>query len=158
LGPGITALSPVEALNMLNSTQLNKFNIELDNGGQVSKLTLGEKWEGMSLVSANDPANPFDYFLFIANDNDFLTSSGTMIGPGGGPVAYNGFNNTSTPYPANRIPGAVGDAVDPVNFENDTMFLVYRVTVVPEPGSVALMATGALGLGLLGWRRRWRAA
>ena len=58
---------------MLNSEQLNKFNINLDTGvNQVDKLTLGEKWEGMSLMPANDPLAPNDYFLFIANDNDFV--------------------------------------------------------------------------------------
>jgi hypothetical protein len=30
----------------------------------------------MTLVSANDAAHPNDYFLFVANDNDFLTSAG----------------------------------------------------------------------------------
>ena len=84
LNPGITALGWTEAVNILNSSQLSKFNIDLDTGvNQVTKLTLGEKWEGMALVSANDPSNPNDYFLFIANDNDFLTSDGKMVGPDG---------------------------------------------------------------------------
>ncbi len=157
LSAGITPLASTEAINMLNSDQLGKFNIDLDTGvNQVTKLTLGEKWEGMSLVSANDPLAPDDYFLFIANDNDFLTSSGLMVGPDGTLVPYNGFDNAFAPYPPNRIPGAVGDLVDPVNNENDTMFLVYRVTIaVPSPG-----AAGVLGIGacvIAGRRRRARA-
>ncbi len=93
IDPAITPLSSTEAVNMLNSAQLGKFNISLDLGGtaQVTKETLGEKWEGMSLVPANDPAAPNDYFLFVANDNDFLTSQGKMVGPGGTLVDYNGF-------------------------------------------------------------------
>jgi hypothetical protein len=149
LNPSITQLSSVQALNMLNSTQLDKFNISLDQGGasQVSQLTLGEKWEGMSLVSANDPAAPNDYFLFIANDNDFLTSDGQMIGPDGTLVDYNAFSS----HPANRIPGA--DSITGQT-QNDTMFLAYRVTIgtVPEPGSTALLGLSAMALA--GLRRR----
>jgi hypothetical protein len=139
--PGVLAITPVsstEAINMLNTTQLAKFNLAVDAGGanQVSKLTLGEKWEGMSLVPAQDPAAPNDYFLFLANDNDFLTSDGKMVGPDGTIVAYDGF----TGYPAQRIPAAVGDAADPTAIENDTMFLVFRVTIDPAPDTAPPVA------------------
>ncbi|MFO0690069.1 MAG: esterase-like activity of phytase family protein [Myxococcota bacterium] len=144
LSPGIVPLAWTEVVNILNGAQLGKFNVELDSGGQVSKLTLGEKWEGMSLVPANDPVHPYDHFLFVANDNDFLTSAGTMVGPDGTNVAYNAFVS----HPATRIPPAVGDATDPTNNENDTMFLVYRVTVVPEPGVMASLGAGAIGLAM----------
>jgi hypothetical protein len=157
LSPGVIPLGWTQAINILNSTQLNKFNIELDTGtGQVSKLTLGEKWEGMSLVPANDPANPDDYFLFIANDNDFLTSSGKMIGPDGSLISYNGFDNSFAPYPANRIPAAVGDATDPTNNENDTMFLAYRITIVPEPASAGFIVS-VVAMHALARRRARRA-
>jgi hypothetical protein len=151
LDPAITPLTWAEAINLLNTTQLGKFNLQLDAGGtsQVSKLTLGEKWEGMTFVSANDTAHPNDYFLFVANDNDFLTSQGKMIGPDGTLVDYNGFNG----YPAQRIPGAV----DPSTAnENDIMFLAYRVTIepVPEPSTYALMLAGLVGVGLIAGRRR----
>ena len=39
-------------------------------------------------------------------------------------------------------------ATDPTNNENDTMFLVYRVTVVPEPGVMASLGAGAIGLAM----------
>ena len=131
----IKPLSWTEAVNLLNTNQLAKFNIDVDTGsGPVSKLTLSEKWEGMSLVSANDTNAPNDYFLFIANDNDFITSAGTIVGPDGTNVSYNAFNG----YGAGRIPAAIGS----VNNENDTMFLAYRITVVPEPSSVALVTLG----------------
>lgn len=140
----IKPLSWVEAVNLLNTNQLAKFNIDVDTGsGPVSKLTLSEKWEGMSLVSANDTNAPNDYFLFVANDNDFITSAGTIVGPDGTNVSYNAFNG----YGAGRIPGAVGSP----NNENDTMFLAYRVTVVPEPSTVVL---GVLGAGALLFLRR----
>lgn len=137
--------------NRRSPTQLEKFNIQLDSAAQISKLMLGEEWEGMSLVPANDPAHPSDYFLFVANDNDFLTSAGTMVVPDGTLVTYNAF----AAHPADRIPGAVGDATDPTNNEYDTLFMVFRVTV-PEPGAVVSMTAGAVGLAILG-RRRSRA-
>jgi hypothetical protein len=113
-------------LNLLNSSQLGNFNLVIDAGGttQVSPLTLGEKWEGMSLVPANDPAHPHDYFLFVANDNDFLTSTGTIQGPNG-LTPYDGFSGYDPKrQPANGGAGATND--------NDTVFLAFRVTAVHD--------------------------
>jgi acid phosphatase len=122
LDPTITTLSWVEAVNMLNTNQLAKFNVQWDSGAnQVTKLTMGEKWEGAALVSANDTNNPNDYFLFLGNDNDFLTSAGQIVGPDGTLVSYNGFAG----YPANRIPAPL----DSPNNENDTRILAFRVTI-----------------------------
>jgi hypothetical protein len=124
LDSALTPVTWVEAVNMLNSTQLNKFNINLDSGvGQVSQLTLGEKWEGATLVPALDPSAPNDYFLFVGNDNDFLTSAGHMRGPDGTVISYDGFNG----YPANRQPA---NSPDGGQNANDTMFLVFRVTIM----------------------------
>lgn len=121
--PSITPLAWTEAINLLNSTQLSKFNIALDTGaGQVSKFTLGEKWEGLSLVPAYDRRRPNDYFLFVGNDNDFVTSAGRIKGPDGTIVSYNAFNG----YPASRVPAPL----DSANNENDTLLLAYRVTII----------------------------
>lgn len=128
LAPGITPVSWVEAVNMLNPTQLAKFNLSLDAGtAQVDQFTLSEKWEGLALVSANDPGRPDDYFLFVGNDNDFLTASGSILGPGGTIVGYDGFAG----YPATRQPVNAGGGN--IN-ANDTMFLVYRLTIVRALG------------------------
>ena len=122
--PTITTLSWVEAVNMLNTNQLAKFNVQWDSGtNQVTKLTMGEKWEGVAMVSANDANNPNDYFIFVGNDNDFLTSNGQIMGPDGTIVSYNGFAG----YPTNRIPAPVDS---PYN-ENDTRILAFRVTIAP---------------------------
>ncbi len=137
LDPTIKPLAWVEAVNLLNTNQLAKFNVTWDSGtNQVTKLTMGEKWEGLSLVSAKDPANPNDYFLFVGNDNDFLTSAGQMVGPDGTMVSYNAFNG----YPANRVPAPV----DSPNNENDTRILVFRVTIATSftSGGLAVERVG----------------
>ncbi len=126
LDDAITPLSWTEVVNLLNSSQLNKFNIALDTGSaQVTKLTLSEKWEGMTLAPANDSNNPNDYFLFIGNDNDFLTSAGQIRGPDGTIVSFNGFSG----YPATRIPAPVDTAYN----ENDSMILAFRVSITLTP-------------------------
>jgi hypothetical protein len=136
---GITPVSFAQALNMLNTAELTKFNFNTNNS-VVDKLTLSEKWEGMALVSALDPAHPNDYFLFIANDNDFRTTSGLMRGADGELFAYNASDNVGA--------GLYAD--------NDTVFLAYRVTInpVPEPGTYALLLAG---LATIGWVVRRRA-
>jgi hypothetical protein len=128
LDPAITPVQWVEAVDLLDAAQLARFNVLLDTGADpVSPLTLSEKWEGLSLVPALDSARPNDYFLFVANDNDFLTSDGRTRGPGG-PTRYNAFAG----YPSSRVPSAVPGAGIP-GHGNDTMFLVYRLTIVPRP-------------------------
>jgi len=132
LASGVVPVTTKEVLNLLNSTQLGNFNLVIDAGGttQVSPLTLSEKWEGMALVPANDPAHPHDYFLFVANDNDFLTSSGMIQGPNG-LTPYNGFSGYDPKrQPANGGPGATND--------NDTVFLAFRVTSVNDPDAPIL--------------------
>lgn len=141
LKAGITPVSWTEALNLLNLADLNKFNIRTDNYSTPDLLTLSEKWEGMSLVSALDPNKPNDYFLFIANDNDFITTDGHML-----------LSDGSTTF--NATGGAPG------SWENDTLFLAYRVTitpnVIPEPSTyAAIFGAGVLGFA---WFRRRRAS
>lgn len=136
----IVPLSWVEVVNMLNTDQLAKFLLNIQNNN-VNSFTLSEKWESMALVPALDPLNPLDYFLFIANDNDFLTTDGYMRQADGSFFNY----NASVGYE----PGLYAN--------NDTYFLAYRVTIqnVPEP-SVLLLFTSCLGL--LGWFQRRKQA
>src|SRR5262245_49200880 len=91
------------ALYRINETaELQKFG--LHNGEPNDRNNLSEKWEGMMLVPALDPANPNDYFLFVTNDNDFITQNGYQAG-----ATYK----------------------DASGLEVDTMILVYRITL-PE--------------------------
>lgn len=82
LSPGGTLLSSIvpvqqtEVINMLNTTQLTKFGINVNNAaGQTTVNTIAEKWEGMALVPTLDENAPQDYFLLVGNDNDFLSST-----------------------------------------------------------------------------------
>ncbi|MFM8582757.1 MAG: PEP-CTERM sorting domain-containing protein, partial [Planctomycetaceae bacterium] len=134
LRPSITPLSWVEALNLLgkldlNVTELEQFGFNLNTApGDVNTLT--EKWEALSLVSALDPSRPHDYFLFVGNDNDFLTRSGKYL----------------------KADGTLGTYDS--NLENDSIVLAFRVTAVPEPGTVCLSLMGVAGLVVLRRRRR----
>ena len=87
-------------IDMNDNAELARFG--LHNGKPNDRNNLSEKWEAMSLASVDDPNLPNDYFLFVANDNDFLTQDGYQVG---------------APYKAD------GDA------DVDTMFQVYQVTI-----------------------------
>lgn len=85
-------------IDLDDNTQLNRFG--LHDGPPNDRNNLSEKWESMALASAFDAANPNDYFLFIGNDNEFITEDGFQVG---------------APY---KAPGGA---------DVDTMLLVYRV-------------------------------
>lgn len=87
-------------IDLNDSKELARFG--LHNGAPNDKNNLSEKWEAMSIASALDASAPDDYFLFVANDNDFLTQDGFQVGK-----SYK----------------AEGDA------DVDTMFQVFRVTL-----------------------------
>ncbi|MFN0054447.1 MAG: esterase-like activity of phytase family protein [Planctomycetales bacterium] len=132
LNAGVTPIAWIEAVNMLGKvdlgiTELEQFGFNL-NAAPGDINTLSEKWEAMGLVSALDAAHVNDYFLFIGNDNDFLTQSGLYMDEHG----------VLQPYDA--------------GLENDTVVLAYRITATPEPTSllagVALLASCLIGTRL----------
>jgi hypothetical protein len=100
LDPSIKPAARSEFININDSAQLAKFG--LHNGPTDDNNNLYEKWEAMTLVPALDPGAPNDYFLFVGNDNDFITQSGLQDG-----IAY----------------------AHPSGMENDSMLLVYRLTL-----------------------------
>ncbi|HEY5892374.1 MAG TPA: esterase-like activity of phytase family protein [Chthoniobacterales bacterium] len=124
LAASVTPIEWTEALNLLGKldlgvTELEQFGLNLNTApGDINSLS--EKWEGLSLVSANDPNAPNDYFLFFGNDNDFLTGSGLMLNENGTPFSYD------------------------AGLENDTLLLAFRVQIIPEPGVMALVGVGSL--------------
>ena len=97
---GVVPATLTPYIDINERAELQKFG--LHNGEPNDRNNLSEKWEGMALVPALDPANPNDYFLFVTNDNDFITQNGYQAG-----TAYK----------------------DPSGLEIDTMILVYRITL-----------------------------
>lgn len=117
LATGLTPATSAVLIDMNNVAQLAKFS--LNNGPMDDTNTLSEKWEGLALVPAFDPAAPDDWFLFVGNDNDFITT--------------NGFQDGASYAAA---------------FDNDTMVLVYRITIptrVVNFSSRAQTGAGAAG-------------
>ncbi len=74
LNSTIRPVQQAELVNMLNATQLAKFGSNLNNI-TPTRLTLGEKWEGMALAPVLEENTPQDFFLFVGNDNDFLSTT-----------------------------------------------------------------------------------
>jgi hypothetical protein len=103
LAEGVVPAARTTFIDLNDNSELAKFG--LHNGPPQDRNDLSEKWESMGLVPALDPAHPRDYFLFIANDNDFITQHGFHAG---------------APYS------------DPSGADVDTMYLVFRVTL-PAP-------------------------
>jgi hypothetical protein len=91
-------------IDLGDNAELARFG--LHNGPPQDRNNLSEKWESMGLVSAIDPAHPRDFFLFVANDNDFITQHGFQAG-----ASY----------------------ADARGVELDTMVLVFRVTLPAGP-------------------------
>ena len=100
---GVVPATLTPYIDINETAELQKFG--LHNGEPNDRNNLSEKWEGLALVPALDRANPNDYFLFVTNDNDFITQNGYQAGRG-----YK----------------------DPSGLEIDTMILVYRITL-PQP-------------------------
>ena len=110
LKAGITPLSWTEALkyygrlNYPSMLELEKFYLNI-NAAPGDTNSLSKKWKVLALVPARDPLAPNDYFLFLGNDNDFLTTTGKYLDASG----------TLQNYDA--------------GLENDTMILAYRVRI-----------------------------
>ncbi len=100
LADGIVPATLTTFIDINDNAQLNK--VGLHNGEPSDKNNLYEKWEGLALLPALDPANPRDFFLFVSNDNDFVTQNGYQVG-----AAYK----------------------DASGADVETMVLVYRVTI-----------------------------
>lgn len=117
LDPTITPVQSGELVNMLNTTQLRRFGLNLDTSvGGGTNLTLSEKWEAMALMPALDEAHPQDFILFVGNDNDFLTTDGVM-------------------------PGYTYDA----GLNNDNVLLAYRLTLPTAVDPLFAQALEELG-------------
>ena len=121
----ITPLNWTEALNLigkldLSVTEVEQFGLNL-NAAPGDSSSICEKWEALSLVSANDLAFPNDYFLFVGNDNDFVTSSIKYIDAAG------------------TVQTAVGA------LENDTVVLAFRVRMTGTFNQAPIVPNSLVG-------------
>jgi hypothetical protein len=116
LNPSIKAAASRDVINLLNPADHAKFGINTNNSAPNS-FTLQEKLEGMALVPYLSTPQADDFFLFVANDNDFQTSQVKML-------------NTS------GIVQNLGDGRQNVGngkVTNDAVFYVYRLIIgAPE--------------------------
>ena len=113
LNPNIKAAASAEVINMLNGNDLAKFNLNT-NVAAPNASTLNEKMEGMALVPDLSTAQGNDFFLFVANDNDFQSSDVKMLNAAGAYI---------TPKIDGRSNAGNGEIT------NDAMFYAYRITI-----------------------------
>lgn len=118
LSSSVVAAKSVALININDSVQLAKFG--LHNGPTDDANNLSEKWEGLALVPALDKSAPNDVYLFVGNDNDFITTDGFQAG-----AAYK------------------------AGVENDSMILVYRLTMPTYVDPLAMQSAGASGVALV---------
>lgn len=78
LDPSVKPATLTTVIDINDNAELAKAG--LHNGAPHDATDLSEKWEAMAVVPALDPAAPHDYFLLVANDNDFLTTDGFQVG------------------------------------------------------------------------------
>jgi uncharacterized protein YjiK len=109
LAPGVNAAASAEIINMIEPTDLAKFGLNA-NANPSNANTLNEKMEGMALVPDLSTPQGNDFFLFIANDNDFQSSDVKMVDASGALVSY-------------------GDCRLNAGITNDAMFYAYRITI-----------------------------
>ncbi len=100
LDDGIEPATLTPFIDLNDNGELGRFGLR--NGDPNDRNNLSEKWEGMTMAPALDPDNPRDFFLFVTNDNDFITQNGFQVG-----AAYKDASGTDV----------------------DTVILAYRLTL-----------------------------
>ncbi|MES2440877.1 MAG: SdiA-regulated domain-containing protein [Verrucomicrobiota bacterium] len=109
LADGVNAAASGEIINMLQPDDLAKFGLNT-NTNPSNANTLNEKIEGMALVPDLSSVQANDFFLFVANDNDFQSSDVKMLDTNGNVVSK-------------------GDGRLNAGITNDAMFYVWRLTI-----------------------------
>ena len=111
--PEIKTATTAEIINMLQQDDLRKFGLNTTIPANAN--TLNEKIEGMSLVPDLSTPVANDFFLFVANDNDFQSSDVKMLDAAG---------NFRTNPQGGPIDGRLTPGVT-----NDAMMYVWRLTI-----------------------------
>ncbi len=93
----------------------------------------------------------------ITNGAAFVAGLDATGGTSEGGVAHLLFDDPTADAYLNSILGTVTPAgMITSRFGRDSLLATIQITAVPEPGSMALLASGAVGFGLIGLRRRMR--
>jgi hypothetical protein len=111
LAPGVNAAASAEVINMLEPADLAKFGLN-KNTAAPDANTLNEKMEGMALVPDLSTPQANDFFLFVANDNDFQSANVQMLDAAGNFFSADGRSNA-------------GNGL----LVNDAMFYAWRITI-----------------------------
>ena len=122
LNSTIVPAAQVQLVNLLNPVQLNRFGRKL-NTAPSNSTSLSEKWEAMGLAPVLEESAAQDFFLFVGNENDFQSATGSLNG---------------APFNA-ALTGAGGTG------NNDSVVLVYRLTLPTyvDPQALDSMMTSA---------------
>jgi len=112
----IIPASSIVVVNLISSTDLAKFGLNA-NTTAPNQYTINEKMEGMSIVPDLSTERADDFFLFVANDNDFQSSDVKMLDATGAIVSY-GDGRFVHPNTGRTT--------------NDATFYVYRLTISPN--------------------------
>ena len=123
--PSIVPVQQFELINLLNPTQLARVGMNITRLPVSNTTTIGEKIEALALAPVLEEGAPQDFFLFVGNDNDF---QGTNI-------CFNGTCSAS---------GALDGTGN-----NDSIFLVYRLTLPTYVDPQALAALNATAPNML---------
>jgi uncharacterized protein YjiK len=108
LASGVNAAATAEVINILQQDDLAKFGMNTNIPANAN--TLNEKIEGMALVPDLSTEQANDFFLFVANDNDFQSSDVKMLNAAGQVVSR-------------------GDGRLNAGITNDAMYYVWRLTI-----------------------------
>ncbi|KAF4569963.1 hypothetical protein EYR40_008946 [Pleurotus pulmonarius] len=78
LDKSVTPATLTEFVDFIDKDQLARFGLHTDEPND--ETLIDAKWESFTLAPVNDPAFPNDYFLFIASDNDYISTHGISLG------------------------------------------------------------------------------
>ncbi|MCX6857057.1 MAG: esterase-like activity of phytase family protein [Verrucomicrobia bacterium] len=116
LRAGITPARSTVVINLLSSADLTKFGFNT-NTTSPNQFTVAEKIEGMALVPDTSTSSTEDYFLFVANDNDFQSSDVRMLDATGAVVSYGDARSSVSGSP---------------KITNDAVFTAWRISICPN--------------------------